>query len=161
MQIEITPEFLKLQGFNETFAARFWKRVDKTATCWNWMGSRNHKGYGQINKGKHKLEICSRASWMLHYGAIKKGLLVCHHCDNPSCVRPDHLFVGTPKQNTDDMIKKGRHDFSHRRKLSEEDVCKIRSLHVEMGPRTCAKIARMFNVNRHTISDIVAHRKRR
>ncbi len=62
-----------------------------------------------VYNGDKKVTIgAHRASWQIHYGDIPHGLFVCHHCDNPSCVRPDHLFLGTQQQNIDDMMKKGR-----------------------------------------------------
>jgi hypothetical protein len=93
---------------------RFWKFVEKSDGCWLWTGQRTPEGYGRfvvgrtpkkkgLNKGAH------RFSWELHHGAIPEGLVVCHHCDNPSCIRPDHLFVGTVSDNTQDMLRKGRH----------------------------------------------------
>lgn len=96
--------------------ARFWKRVDKNGPvhspklghCWLWTGGKyNHGGAGQVQYGK-KHYAASRLAWILTYGEIPPGLVVCHKCDNPPCCRPSHLWVGTPKQNSQDMIKKGR-----------------------------------------------------
>lgn len=86
---------------------RFWVNVVKTDGCWIWTGNFNAFGYGRIgNNGKR--ELAHRFSWVLHYGPIPKGLIVCHHCDNTACVRPDHLFIGTQQDNMDDMISKNR-----------------------------------------------------
>jgi hypothetical protein len=95
---------------------RFWNKVDKDGlvhpvlgtSCWNWTGFRMPFGHGQFNIGKHKLVLTHRFSWELHYGSIPNGMNVCHHCDNPSCVRPDHLFVGTQIDNMRDANSKGR-----------------------------------------------------
>lgn len=85
---------------------RFFSRVHKTDGCWIFTGSKDSCGYGLLRNGN-----CSRAhrvSWEIHFGEIPKHLSVLHVCDNPPCVRPDHLFLGTAKENSDDKIKKGR-----------------------------------------------------
>ena len=94
-----------------TLRERFWAGVQKSDGCWTWTRSRFPQGYGQIKtpkggRGAH------RVSWMLHFGDIPDGLYVCHHCDNPRCVRPDHLFLGTARDNSLDMHAKGRAKFS-------------------------------------------------
>lgn len=81
-------------------------RVRKTPTCWVWTGYRNALGYGVI-RGSHETLLAHRVSYSLHVGP-PGNLRVCHKCDNPSCVRPDHLFLGTDLDNTRDMIAKGR-----------------------------------------------------
>lgn len=93
-----------------SFAVRFWKLVVKTNSCWIWMGSRNKKGYGQISQHRRGLRPLQahRASWEMQFGKIPDGMHVLHRCDDPSCVNPDHLFLGTPKQNTHDMMHKER-----------------------------------------------------
>lgn len=99
-------------------AARFWSKVRKGDGCWEWSGSRNHRNYGiifvyQDERRKNHNMAASRFSWILHFGAIPDGMQVCHTCDNPPCVRPDHLWLGTAKQNTDDRIAKGRRNRGH------------------------------------------------
>ena|ERR1035437_3059531 len=81
--------------------------ITKTDLCWTWNKSKNSKGYGLVWFGL-KPYLAHRLSYVMNYGAIPDKLLVCHRCDNPSCVRPDHLFLGTHKDNTRDMIAKGR-----------------------------------------------------
>ena len=91
-------------------ADRFWAKVDKTDTCWVWVGATfRESGYGQIAVGPKKRRA-NRVAWELTYGEIPKGMLVCHKCDNPSCVRPDHLFLGTHRDNCNDMMSKQRCD---------------------------------------------------
>lgn len=94
----------------------FWSRVKKTEECWLWTGSKTSSGYG-LHCTKHKggKKIASRAIWESVNGPIPAGLLVCHRCDNPPCVRPDHLFIGTQSDNMRDASEKGRMSFPHAR----------------------------------------------
>lgn len=93
---------------------RFWSKVDKNGPvipyvgtpCWTWIAYKNPLGYGVFNADK--INSAHRFSYELHYGKIPEGMLVCHKCDNPSCVNPEHLFLGTDKDNMIDRDKKGR-----------------------------------------------------
>lgn len=118
MQIEITPEYLASQGLSPTFPERFWAKVHKLGPmplnghwigrCWNWKACLHEYGYGKIGSTAPKTILAHVASWILHYGPIPPGMFVCHVCDFPPCSRPDHLFLGTQKDNIVDMWKKGR-----------------------------------------------------
>jgi len=89
---------------------RFWPKVQKTESCWNWIGCKDRAGYGQIaNGGRSGGHIkAHRLSYMFLHGLISSDAHVLHRCDNPVCVRPDHLFLGDQKTNMRDMWAKGR-----------------------------------------------------
>lgn len=99
-----------------TTEQRFWKKVRKTETCWIWTASKRGKGYGAFSytrDGKMIQDRAHRYSWEIHRGTIPDGLCVLHNCpggDNPACVNPAHLFLGTKKQNNEDMMQKGRYN---------------------------------------------------
>lgn len=124
-----------------TTEERFWRFVDKSGECWLWLGSSmTKKGYGLLPKvggSKGKSVLAHRLSYQIHKGEIPEGMVVMHSCDNPSCVNPDHLSVGTQSQNILEAIAKGRKvlpklphpsGVDHpKSKLTEQDVRDIRS----------------------------------
>jgi len=102
---------------NLTIEERFWSKVDKSMgknSCWPWKAGHSstfasHKfGYGMFNITKRQPISSHRMAWMLTNGEIPPGLCVCHHCDNPPCCNPSHLFLGAISDNNKDMVKKGR-----------------------------------------------------
>lgn len=88
-------------------ATRFWAKVEKGDGCWNWTAA-NVRGYGRISIN-NRMFRAHRVSYEMHRGPIPEGLEICHRCDNPRCVRPDHLFVGTRSDNIRDRVAKGLH----------------------------------------------------
>jgi hypothetical protein len=96
---------------NDEIKTKFWERVRRGDGCWEWTGTVLNTGYGQLGffrNGKRTNHAAHRLSYEINKGPIPRGLFVCHHCDNPRCVRPEHLFLGTAKDNSQDMVAKGR-----------------------------------------------------
>ena len=130
---------------------RFWSKVRKGAGCWEWVAGKNKDGYGQFHLGG-KQHGAARASYLIRGIDLPSDVFVCHTCDNPSCVNPEHLFLGSHSDNMQDMMSKGRkHSQAGERhsgvKLTEEDVRWIRQLGC-----TQEKAANAFGVSRSTIS---------
>ena len=146
----------------QPYLDRFWSYVDKNGPihpvhgqCWIWITARN--GYGQMRL-PGRISRSHRISWEIHNGKILRGLHVCHKCDNPACVNPDHLFIGTMSDNIKDMWSKQRQKLSTssgskngNSKLTEREVLRIRSLRKRLKEK---ELARMFGVSRRTIERI-------
>jgi hypothetical protein len=87
-----------------------WRFVDKMSSskgCWLWIGHRNKHGYGQFKQHYRTVQV-HRIAWELTYGSIPLDKMVCHSCHVPPCINPDHLYLGTAKQNSEDMVNNGR-----------------------------------------------------
>lgn len=122
--------------------------------CWDWSGSKLPHGYGYFYCGP-KRYYAHRIAWELRNGPIPKGMVVCHKCDNPSCSRPDHLFLGTQKDNIHDAIRKGR------RRTSKRPLEQIRAIRAARASgRSHADIAREFGIPRRTVSHIITDKWR-
>jgi len=156
-------------------AERFWNKVSVGLPneCWEWQASKVI-GYGQFVIRNIPFRA-HRVSFIMHYGEPSQELLICHSCDNPACVNPEHLFAGTHKDNHSDMMQKNRHahgewfkahQFQHcargedgsAAKLTEAQILEIRSLHI---PRivTQRTLASKFGVSQTQISRIINHQR--
>lgn len=148
---------------NADVTERFWAKVNKNGptqphmetACWLWLGSLTDKGYGRLMI-KYVMHRAHRFSWELHNGGIAENFFVLHKCDNPSCANPDHLFLGTQRDNMEDKAIKGRApkgEASALAKLTEKQVISIREQYTN-GARGM-DLAAQYGVCRATISLIV------
>lgn len=145
-----------------SFAPRFWPMVNKRGPshptlghCWDWTGALNDKGYGHIGS-----RLTHRLSFEMVHGQIPPGLFVCHRCDRPSCVRPEHLFLGTPAENSADMVAKGRSTLNRRcgerasyRKLTIAQVREL--LQRKSAGAKIVDLARTYGISRQTVREII------
>ena len=136
-----------------TLKSRLLAKIDicSEAGCWNWTASKSSGRYGKLEISGATLSA-HRASYEVYRGPIPEGLFVCHRCDNPACINPDHLFLGTHADNMADKVKKGRHRTPRgsevvTSKLTEADVLAIRASRVSNG---C--VAEQYGVDRSLIS---------
>jgi HNH endonuclease len=160
----VRPEHLQVQ----TDADRFWSKVKKTNSCWLWIGNHYHGWYGRVricgrSEGTH------RAAWILTYGPVPDGMWVLHKCDNPLCVRPNHLFLGTSKDNVADCVAKDRQfrgkrdnaylwkrgEDHHSHKLIEADVRELRRLWESGEVSNKTALARRFGVDPSTVRSVL------
>lgn len=137
---------------------RFWRNVEKSDGCWLWTGYSGKDGYGYLRVGT-KQTGAHRYSYELHNGPIPEGLWVLHRCDNPPCVRPDHLWAGLANENTADRDSKQRQALGERNrhaKLNAEDVLEIRR-RLRQGSTNVA-LAEEYGVAKSEISHIRTRR---
>lgn len=165
-------------GISATTIARFMRKVDSSGECWTWLGATGEKGYGRFSiGGSHKADgsrrnsmvAAHRFSYAAFVGPIPSGYgyhgtCVLHRCDNPRCVRPEHLFLGTNADNVHDMDRKGRRvngqlrgSSHHAAVLTEEKVREIVRLHRVHGI-TQAQLSRDFGVCTSTVNHIFTGR---
>lgn len=150
----------QVQHHGLTTAERFLKRVEKQESgCWHWTASSIGKaGHGQFRLGNRSI-VASRMAWMLFVGEIPKDdsaygtLHVCHRCDNPKCVNPDHLFLGTHNQNVQDKMQKGRHRYGislgEKNCNAKLDEAKVR--YIRTSGLSCSELARRLEVSQPTV----------
>lgn len=137
--------------------ARFWNKVKVISnSCWEWQGGKNKNGYGKFNVtygfGEYKDISAHRYSYQLKYKIIPADMWVCHTCDNPPCVNPDHLFLGNVQDNVNDCVAKNRHargENNFNAKLTNQDVISIRER------CNIDQLAKEFDVSRRSILDII------
>ena len=144
-------------------ADRFKMRVEKQSNgCWLWTGNMSKGGYGVIVIDGKPVRA-HRLSYTLHRGEIPEGLFICHHCDNPSCVNPDHLYAGTHQQNMDDRTRRGRNHIPRgvaprgagngMAKLNGEKVLEIKTA-LSSKSSSQSELARKYGVDPSLISKI-------
>lgn len=145
---------------NEALAARLWPRVILGDGCWEWTGPRNPNGYGTL-AFEGRPQRAHRAAWEVSRGPIPAGAHVLHRCDNPPCVRPDHLFLGSNKDNVADRHAKGRDahnkgESGGRAKLKNQDIYDIRAAAARGAG--LGDLARRYRLNHGTVWAVV-HRR--
>ena len=118
------------QPLKRSLEERFWDKVIKTESgCWGWNGATHPAGYGLLGKGRRAegLIRSTHVSWLIHKGyAVPVGLIIRHTCDNPPCCNPEHLRIGTHKQNHEDMVKRGREKFRLKPRYDfDNNKCKV------------------------------------
>lgn len=117
-----------------TIEERFFRRFKVSSLgCWLWNAHCDKDGYGVLPGNRENIRA-HRFSYLYHYGPIDNGAVICHKCDNPGCVNPDHLFVGTTKENCQDMLSKGRDKIvgsrNNKAKLTEDEIIEIRESNI-------------------------------
>ena len=115
-------------------------KINPETGCWEWQGAKNKKGYGRLAQG-----LTHRLMYALWFKEEPGDRFVCHHCDNPGCINPTHLFLGTHQDNMEDAYQKGR----IQRKLTPDDVRAIRS-----AKQGCVVLGRIYGINPKTVWEI-------
>ncbi len=141
---------------------RFWRFVvpEPNSGCWLWDGSIDTKGYGQMRDEKRRIRIATHVSLEIDGRPLPAGMCACHHCDNPGCVNPGHLFIATRKGNTQDMIAKGRQSFPPTMRGTANPITKINPEIVADIRASMARgevkrrIAERYGLSPSTINDI-------
>ena len=143
-------------SYYEKAQMRFWAKVKKSEPeqCWEWLSVLTHDGYGRMWFGG-RFEGAHRLSWIFTHGTIQSGMQVCHKCDNPSCVNPSHLFLGTGEDNMMDCVHKGRRTKSSA-KLTSEQIEEIRNKY-QNKEKGSWLLGREYGVSKTQILRIVKH----
>lgn len=135
----------------------FWKKVNKTETCWLWQGAKHSGGYGGVRRVGYP-NLAHRVSWHITNGPIPEGLLVLHACDTRNCVKPSHLWLGTYQDNAKDMVAKGRGAITkidvrgERHGAAKLTWEKVREIRTSLEPGYL--LAARFGIARQTISKV-------
>lgn len=151
------------RGEGKTPQERFWSRTHKTDSCWYWLGSLNEDGYGKcsISINGTRYSLANRVAYFFYYGIEPKESKVCHTCDNPQCVNPDHLFLGTVETNMSDMVSKNRSCKGEQRSNAKLNVSKVKEIRRIYAETTTNynELGRQFGVNPSVIRGIVLRQK--
>lgn len=155
---------------------RFWSKVIIQPGCWKWFGAKKDGGYGVLGKGRRNegLIRATHVSWIYHNGPITEGLIIRQSCDNPECCNPQHLLLGTYKDNMQDCLDRGRAyrnpnygEQHHSTKLTDEQLKVIQEEWKLAPPKRHGRVAyrnrlaKQFNVTDTTIKAVVAGTARR
>lgn len=153
----------------------FWANVDVRGAdeCWLWLRGSLPSGYGVVTLNSYDKVYAHRRAYELAHGPIPEGMFICHSCDVPKCVNPAHLWVGTAKDNAQDMVRKGRGRRGRRKppppkytpppqqlKLTPQQVAEIRNLHA-LGGISMGELGRRFGVSTSFISLIINGKRRK
>lgn len=142
-----------------TLEERFWAKVDRGDGCWTWTAARNNHDYGVLGIGDKKLVYAHRYSYELSNGPIPEGMFVCHSCDNPPCVNPTHLFLGTQTDNMQDSALKQRAarltgEDGPAAKLTWEQAREIRQVYA-VEDISFNRLAQRYGVNHKTVAGVI------
>ena len=142
---------------------RFWYYTQQGEGCWMWTGSVGSGRYGVVDlgspEGKRHSTAAHRFSWELHFGPIPDGVLVCHHCDNPPCVNPAHLFLGTIQENMDDRNNKMRHAHNERHGRAKLTLDQVQNIRLAFSTGVSKRsLSKQYGVVHSAIRSIIAGR---
>lgn len=150
------------RGASDDERLRFYLDTTDPSSCWEWQGFRDKDGYGRVSGNRASIRVASRIAYETWIGPIARGHVICHRCDNPPCCNPAHLFVGTSRDNTHDMLAKqrGNHGERHQwQRITDEQVHLIRYLSDQgMHQRP---IAKYVGCSQSQVSNIVRHAQRK
>jgi len=139
----------RLRAIRLTLEQAFHARVHKGAECWRWTGSQDKDGYGILTYGKRTYRA-PRLALRFDGRPVPTGKYACHHCDNPACVRPDHLYHGTPKQNSKDAATRDRAIRGERQHMAKLTEAAVREIRASRTPDLV--LAQKFGVSRSAVS---------
>ena len=135
--------------------SRFWSKVNITSECWLWIGTTIKDGYGKFSWGGNSV-YAHRLLWESINGTIPKNMYICHTCDVRNCVKPSHIYLGTPIENAKDMIDRNRTKYIGKRGESNprSKITYSQVLEIRASSLSCSKLGKMYNISAAQISGI-------